>query len=51
MNNDQITALTALDVPWEFTQPIIEMLQMPIDREVLEAGRNACRPILEAALK
>ncbi len=51
MNNDRLTALTALDVPWEYTQPIIELLQMPLDRAVLENGRRACRPIIEAALK
>jgi hypothetical protein len=51
MNKDGITPLDALDVPWEFTREIIEFLEIPLDREVLETGRRSCRPLLEAALK
>ena len=50
-NKDGITPLDALDVPWEFTRGVIEFLQIPLDREALEAGRQACRPLLEAAVK
>ena len=51
MNKDGITPLDALDVPWEFTRDIIEFLEIPLDRGALEAGRRACRPLLEEALK
>ena len=51
MNKDGITPLDALDVPWEFTGGVIEFLEIPLDREALEAGRQACRPLLEAAVK
>lgn len=51
MNKDGITPLDALDVPWEFTGGVIEFLEIPLDREALEAGREACRPLLEAAVK
>ena len=51
MNKDGITPLDALDVPWEFTGGVIEFLEIPLDREALEAGRRACRPLLEAAVK
>ncbi|MHC4246749.1 MAG: ankyrin repeat domain-containing protein [Planctomycetota bacterium] len=51
MNKDGTTPLDALDVPWEFTGGVIEFLEIPLDREALEAGRRACRPLLEAALK
>ena len=50
-NKDGITPLDALDVPWEFTRGVIEFLQIPLDREVLEAGRQACRPLLEEAVR
>lgn len=42
---------TALDVPWEYTQPIIEFLQMSLDREDVEQGRAACRPLIKASLR
>lgn len=51
MNKDGITPLDAIDVPWEFTRGVIEFLQIPLDREALEAGRQACRPLLEGAVK
>ena len=51
MNKDGITPLDALDVPWEFTGGVIEFLEIPLDREALEAGRRACRPLLEGAVK
>lgn len=51
MNKDGVTPLDALDVPWEFTRGVIEFLEIPLDREALEAGRRACRPLLEAAVK
>ena len=51
MNKDGITPLEALDVSWEFTGGVIDFLKIPLDREALEAGRQACRPLLEGAVK
>ena len=40
------TAFTALDVPWPITKMIAEALMMPLDPELLDAGRDGCRAIL-----
>ncbi len=40
------TTFTALDVPWPMTKMIADVLGMPLDPELLEAGRDECRRIL-----
>lgn len=40
------TTYTALDVPWEITKGIADLLQLPLEPEVLERGRDACRKVL-----
>ena len=40
------TTFTALDVPWPITKMIADALQMPLDPELLDTGRDACRAIL-----
>lgn len=45
-DEDGTTAYTALDVPWEITKGIADLLQLPLEREILERGRDACRKIL-----
>jgi len=40
------TTFTALNAPWEITRMIAEALQMPLDPELLAAGRDECRRIL-----
>lgn len=41
------TAFGALDVPWEITKGIADLLMMPLEPAVLEAGRASCRALLE----
>jgi len=41
------TTFTALDVPWEITKGIADLLEMPLEPTSLEAGRDACRRLLE----
>lgn len=43
------TTYTALDVPWEITKSIGDLLRLPLEPEVLERGRDACRKILADA--
>ena len=40
------TTYTALEVPWEITKSIADLLEMPLDSTSLQAGRGACRKIL-----
>jgi hypothetical protein len=42
------TTFTALDVPWEITKGIADLLEMPLENTSLQAGRDACRQLLEA---
>lgn len=42
------TTFTALDVPWEITKGIADLFEMPLEPTSLEAGRDACRRLLEA---
>lgn len=41
------TTYTALLVPWDITKAIADLLRMPMDQQVLEAGRTSCRTVLE----
>ena len=41
------TTYSALDVPWEITKGIADLLMMPLDPGVLKAGRASCRALLE----
>ena len=45
-DEDGTTTFTALDVPWPITKMIADALEMPLDPELLDAGRDACRAIL-----
>lgn len=45
-NNDGSTAMSALEAPFELTAMIAGALQMPLDPEALQAGRDECREIL-----
>ena len=40
------TTYSALDVPWEITKGIADLLMMPLDPDVLEAGRMSCQAVL-----
>ena len=45
-NQDGTTTYTALDAPWPITKFIADALRMPLDPELLDAGRDECRRIL-----
>jgi hypothetical protein len=45
-NRDGTTTYTALDAPWPITKFIADALEMPLDPELLDAGRAECRRIL-----
>ncbi len=42
------TALSAAATPWNITEFIAGMLELPVEREAVEAGRAECVAILEA---
>ena len=41
------TTYSALDVPWEITKGIANVLRMPLDPGILKARRTSCRALLE----
>ena len=41
------TTYTALLVPWDITKAIADLLRMPMEQQVLKAGRASCRAVLE----